>query len=138
MRTGKNRMLLLLALLLCLVACGKEQETAGQDWCVSGVVVGSGTVIRNGEQVDVLVTVGEHGAAFYLDAPEQALFDSVSFPETLPDAQRSFQAVSFDDLDGDGDSDVQLSFFRENGDTAKLVWIWNSSEGYALAKEEKP
>ena len=99
---------LLLTLLLCLAGCGEAQEeTAGADWRVSGVVVGSGAITRDGEMVDVLVTVRERSAAFYRDQPEQMLFDSVSFPQRQPNAQQSFSALSFDDQNGDGASDVQ-------------------------------
>lgn len=127
---------LLLTLLLCLAGCGEAQEeAAGADWRASGVVVGSGAITRDGETVDVLVTVGERSAAFYRDQPEQTIFDSVTFPEKQPDAQQRFSAVSFDDLNGDGASDVQLDFTDENGGTTELVWIWDAAEGYVLREE---
>ena len=126
------RHFLLLALLLCLTGCGAQEDAAGQDWRVSGIVVGSGAITRDGETVDVLVTVGENRAAFYLDAPEQTLYGSVTFPETQPNARECFQAVSFADLDGDGASDVQLSFCQENGDVTELIWRCDPAEGYVF------
>lgn len=46
-----------------------------------------GTITHEGEgSVKVLVTVGPESAAFYRDEPEQELFDSVSFPVTVEDA----------------------------------------------------
>lgn len=128
----RARHFLLLALLLCLTGCGTQEDAAGQDWRVSGMVVGSGAITRGDETVEVLVTVGENGAAFYLDAPEQTLFDSVTFPETQPNARECFQAVSFADLDGDGASDVQLSFLREDGDVTELVWRFDPADGYVF------
>ena len=94
-----------LALALCLsaAACGKSDDTAGDDWRASGAVVDSGTITHDGDSVDVLVTVSESSAAFYRDMPEQVLFDSVSFPVSIPDAEEAFHAISFDDIDGDGD-----------------------------------
>lgn len=125
--------LLLLTLLLCLAGCGKTQEeAAGADWRVSGVVVGSGAITRDGETVDVLVTVGERSAAFYRDQPEQVLFDSVTFPQRKPDAQQRFSALSFDDQNGDGASDVQLSFTDENGGITELSWLWDGAAGYVF------
>ena len=128
--------LLLLTLLLCLAGCGgAQEEAAGADWRVSGVVVGSGAITRDGETVDVLVTVGENSAAFYRDQPEQVLFDSVTFPQRQPDAQQRFSALSFDDQNGDGASDVQLSFTDENGGVTELSWLWNGAEGYVFRAE---
>ena len=128
--------LLLLTLLLCLAGCGgAQEEAAGADWRVSGVVVGSGAITRDGETVDVLVTVGENSAAFYRDQPEQVLFDSVTFPQRQPDAQQRFSALSFDDQNGDGASDVQLSFTDENGGVTELSWLWDGAEGYVFRAE---
>ena len=47
-----------LALTLCLsaAACGKSDDTAGDDWRASGAVVDSGTITHDGDSVDVLVT----------------------------------------------------------------------------------
>ena len=85
-----------LALALCLsaAACGKSDDTAGDDWRASGAVVDSGTITHDGDSVDVLVTVSESSAAFYRDMPEQVLFDSVSFPVNIPDAEEAFHAIS--------------------------------------------
>ena len=132
---------LLLATVLCLSlsACGSsdtDTEGAGDDWRNSGVVVGSGTITHTNEgSVDVLVTVSPESAAFYRDKAEQILFDSVSFPVNIPDAEQAFNAISFDDMDGDGESDVLVSFIHENGDTTELIWIWDSAERYVFRKD---
>ena len=93
---------LTMALCLSLAACGNSDNVAGDDWRTTGMVVGSGTITHDGESVDVLVTVSESSAAFYRDLPEQILFDSVSFAMNIPDAEQAFNAISFDDWDGDG------------------------------------
>ena len=126
---------LAMALCLSLAACGNSDDVAGDDWRTTGVVVGSGTITHDGESVDVLVTVSESSAAFYRDLPEQILFDSVSFPMSIPDAEQSFNAISFDDMDGDGESDVLVSFIHENGDATELVWIWDPVERYVFRED---
>ena len=126
---------LAMALCLSLAACGNSDDVAGEDWRTTGVVVGSGTITHDGESVDVLVTVSESSAAFYRDLPEQVLFDSVSFPMNIPDAEQSFNAISFDDMDGDGESDVLVSFIHENGDATELVWIWDPVERYVFRED---
>ena len=128
-------MLLALALCLSLAACGSSGDVAGDDWRVSGVVAGSGVITHDGESVDVLVTVSESSAAFYRDLPEQVLFDSVLFPMNIPDAEQAFNAISFNDIDGDGESDVLVSFIHENGDATELIWIWDPVERYVFRED---
>ena len=122
-------------LCLCLAACGGSNDVAGDDWRTTGVVAGSGTITHDGESVDVLVTVSESSAAFYRDLPEQVLFDSVLFPMNVPDAEQAFNAISFEDLDGDGESDVLVSFVHENGDATELIWIWDPAERYVFRED---
>ena len=133
----KKHFALVLAAALCLslTACGGSDNVAGDDWRTTGVVAGSGTITHDGESVDVLVTVSESSAAFYRDLPEQVLFDSVSFPMNISDAEQTFNAISFDDIDGDGESDVLVSFIHENGDTTELIWIWDPAERYVFRED---
>ena len=133
----KKGLALLAALPLCLslAACGSSDDVAGDDWRITGVVAGSGTITHDGDSVDVLVTVSESSAAFYRDLPEQILFDSVSFPMNVPDAEQAFNAISFEDLDGDGESDVLVSFIHENGDADELIWIWDPAERYVFRED---
>lgn len=132
----KKLFVLVIALLLCLSACGgSDDDTAGDDWRTSGIVVANGTITHDGESVDVLVTVSDTSAAFYRDTAEQVLFDSVLFPESIPDSKQAFESISFDDIDGDGESDVVVRFEHEIGDTTELVWIWDPAERYMFSKE---
>ena len=124
-----------MVLCLCLAACGNSDDVAGDDWRTTGMVVDSGTITHDGDSVDVLVTVSESSAAFYRDIPEQVLFDSVVFPMDIPDAEQAFHSISFDDLDGDGESDVWVSFLHENGDATDLIWIWDSEERYVYRED---
>ena len=126
---------LAMALCLSLAACGNSDDVAGDDWRTTGVVVGSGTITHDSESVDVLVTVDPNSAAFYRDQEEQVLFDSVSFPMNIPDVEQSFNAISFDDMDGDGESDVLVSFIHENGDATELAWIWDPVERYVFRED---
>ena len=124
-----------MVLCLCLAACGNSDDVAGDDWRTTGMVVDSGTITHDGDSVDVLVTVSESSAAFYRDIPEQVLFDSVVFPMDIPDAEQAFHSISFDDLDGDGESDVWVSFLHENGDATDLIWIWDPEERYVYRED---
>lgn len=131
----KKLFVLVIALLLCLSACGGSSDTAGDDWRTSGIVVADGTITHDGESVDVLVTISDTSAAFYRDTAEQVLFDSVMFPESIPDAKQAFESISFDDINGDGESDVVAHFKFNDGGGEELVWIWDPAERYIFNGE---
>ncbi|MDY4219688.1 MAG: hypothetical protein SOY32_04625 [Candidatus Faecousia sp.] len=141
----KKYLALLLAVALCLslTACGGSDDdtegddgTVGNDWRNSGEVAGRGTITHEGEgSVDVLIIVSEHSAAFYKDQPKQVLYDSVSFPITILDALESLNEISLEDLDGDGETDVYVSFIHDSGDITQMVWIWVPGEGYVFRED---
>ena len=125
-----------LALCLSLAACGNSDDVAGNDWRTTGVVVGSGTITHTGEgSVKVLVTIDENSAAFYRDEQNQILFDSVAFPMTISDAKESFNDISFDDINGDGESDVCVSFVHAPGESTQMVWLWDTEERYVFRED---
>lgn len=137
MRYMKKSIAYLLAVVsaLSMTACGSrtvQNDIAGDDWRASGIVVDQGTIIHDGESVDVLVTVSEESAAFYWDMEEQVLYDSVAFPMTIPDAEEAFSRLFFDDVDNDGESDVTVNFYHEDGSETHLVWIWDPEERYVF------
>ena len=125
-----------LLLALSLTACGGgSDDAAGDDWRASGVVAAEGTITHEGEgSVKVLVTVGPESAAFYRDEKEQVLFDSVSFPMTVEDANDDGTGfdISFDDITGDGESDVVVTFQHADMSTTQMVWFWDADERYVF------
>ena len=138
MKILKKSLALLLTTAFCLglTACGSSDDVAGEDWRTTGVVVGSGTITHTGEgSVDVLVTVDENSAAFYRDEQNQILFDSVAFPMTIFDAKESFNNISFDDINGDGESDVCVSFVHAPGESTQMVWVWDAEERYVFRED---
>lgn len=118
--------------ILCavLAACG-----SGDDWRSSGVVVDKGTITHDGQSTRVLVTVTPESAAFYRNLSEQILFDSVLFPVQIPDADESFVGISFDDLDGDGESDVVVQFAHADGSATTMTWLWDPVERYVFRED---
>ena len=123
------------ALCLSLSACGDSGDAAGEDWRTTGVVVGSGTITHDGDSVDVLVTADPNSAAFYWDQEEQVLFDSVAFPETIEDIRSSAFQISFDDQNGDGESDVLVEIGHEDMSNTTMLWLWDPQERYVYQPE---
>ena len=126
---------LAMALCLSLAACGNSDDVAGEDWRTTGVVVGSGTITHDGDSVDVLVTADPNSAAFYWDQEEQVLFDSVAFPETIEDIRSSAFQISFDDQNGDGESDVLVEIGHEDMSNTTMLWLWDPQERYVYQPE---
>ena len=122
---------------LILTSCGNagNEDVAGDDWRTTGVVVDSGTITHDGESVDVLVTVDPKSAAFYWDNENQVLFDSVSFPMTIPDAKKAFNGIYFEDINEDEESDVVVDFIHADGGETYLVWIWDPEKRYVFRED---
>ena len=130
----KRALALLLAAVLCSAAgCGGEQS-AGADWRTTGIAAAGGRLVRNGNGMDVLVVVGADSAALYLDQETQELVDSIPYSMSFPDAETAFSAVSFDDLNGDGNSDVTILFLHSDGSSTELIWLWDPA-GYIFQPE---
>lgn len=140
---------LLLEVLLSLLVCGcarsratpseptGDDEIIGQDWRVWGLIQDSGTIVRNGEETEVLVCVYREQAFFYYDTDAQELYDFVGYPAALQgDPAEQFCGISFADRDGDGNSDVEM-IFEENGAETRLVWLWDrENDGYQFQPEQ--
>ena len=126
------------AVCMGLSACGGSNgdndypDVVGDDWRVTGVVRDSGTITRNGEDTNVLVSVLTEGTAFYYDTKDQLLFDTVFYPTELAekvalsgDVWGMFKGIDFADLNGDGNSDVTMKF-DDSGSELAVVWFWDA------------
>lgn len=120
--------LLISLLLLSLSACKKEAEI-GSDWRTTGVIDGYGEIIRKDKTTKVAVVAANDGIALYLDDDSHTLFDLVEIPKDITNMDEVFESISFDDLDGDGSSDITITL---NNQEEKLVWIYYELDGYQL------
>ena len=108
---------LLVSALLCvsLVSCGETDSyddtdymEAGDDWRTTGLVLANGVITRGGESTEVLVTVGDNGAAFYYDDAGHVIFDEVEYPETI--AGDVYKRQDWHEV-GNGNGIPQLNFY---------------------------
>ena len=144
MKHWKRVSALLLALVLCLAlaACGgetntdEEWEAVGSDWRTWGLVDDYGTVTRSSETVNVCVCVTADSIELYYDEPSQVLLAQVTLPDGIEDADAAFNGVSFDDLNGDGDSDLTARFLYEDGTERTCIWYWNEADGCFTLQED--
>ena len=63
------------------------------------------------------------------------LFDSVAFPETIEDISSSAFQISFDDQNGDGESDVLVEIGHEDMSNTTMLWLWDPQERYVYQPE---
>lgn len=139
----KKQFAIVLALLmaLTLAACGDQNDdpndVVGGDWRVTGVVRDSGSITRDGGDIDVLVCVNADGADFCYDDETYAIYDYVDYPITLQgDPWEEFRSIDFADRNGDGDSDVAM-LFELDGQQVLMVWFWDAeAEGFVFQPEE--
>lgn len=130
-------LLLFCLLLSALVACGgpdPDEEIVGADWRTWGIIDDFGTIVRDGAEIPVCVCLHSVDASFYYDDPQQTYFDGVVYPEEYPETEWSNAGISFDDIDGDGQSDVLLKLCKEDGTEAALVWFY-TPDGYAFRED---
>ena len=112
----------------------EENNEDGADWRTTGIIIDYGIITRNGKSVDVVVTLDNEGASFYYNSSNKKLFESVSFPFSITDSWDAYNAVYFDDVNSDGESDVTLHFHHDDYTFTQLVWYWDNN-GYVYREE---
>ena len=112
----------------------EENNEDGADWRTTGIIIDYGVITRNGKSVDVVVTLDNEGASFYYNSSNKKLFESVSFPVSITDSWDAYNAVYFDDVNSDGESDVILHFHHADYTFTQLVWYWDNN-GYVYREE---
>ena len=128
----KKLFCLMLAFCVCLSFAGCGDEPAGKDWRTWGTITTEGDVTIDDTTAHVLISVYNSSTVFYHDISEQIEFATLEYPKTL-DASK-FSSIDLDDLNFDGNTDVQLTFSDDSGDTI-LVWLWYENEGYLYDDE---
>lgn len=127
-------LLVLAALLLagCQRAAESEEpeDVAGADWRTWGLVQDAGTIVHGGERINVLVCVNHDSLDLYYDDDTQTLYDYANYPIELDDAQSAYQGTSFEDQNGDGNSDLTAAFVHDDGTETVFVWFWDKDAGF--------
>lgn len=124
--------LVLAVLLLGLASCTRSDDSdaieVGGDWRTWGIINDFGTIVRDGAETTVCVCVGDLTVDFYLDREEQTVYASVAYPSRIDNADAYYRSVSFDDLNGDGNSDIRITFSFKDGEETTLAWLWEDTE----------
>ena len=132
---------LLLALLcLMLTGCAAQQEQqddpeVGGDWRTWGLVNADGVMTNDGETHEVLACVYDCETVLYLNDDAQSVYASAEYPEKIEGAHDAFISAGFDDLNGDGESDLQLTLDTGSGEMT-LRFLWDASTGTLVYQAE--
>ena len=113
-----------------------EEEIVGADWRTTGIIINYGTITRGGENTEVAITMNRGKSSFYYDSPNQQLFESVLFPKEVEDSWGAFSSISFEDINGDGESDATIDFSHEDNSKTHFVWLWEQENGYMYQENQ--
>lgn len=105
------------------------------DWRDDVAISARGTMVLEGESIDVCVYVEDEQILFYRDEATQALLAQGDYPIHLENAAESFEACDFEDIDQDGNSDLTVNFAFPDGSQAIFLWFWVDGQGYVLNEE---
>lgn len=116
----------------------EQEQYEREHWYEFADPAATGTIEQDGAAVDVCVYVNDDdGFAFCYDrADGRELFETAPFQYTLSHAQEDLVSVSFEDLNGDGNSDFTAAFHHSGGDDRTMVWYWDTDELAFVYSEE--
>ena len=132
--------LLLAFLSILLMGCQRaaepevEEDVAGEDWRTWGCVDDWGTLVLDGEHIDLLLCVFSENAVLFYDDATMTEFADLEYPYPVEDAQERYDSLSLLDKNGDDREDVRIVFRHENGMDTVFVWCWDGS-GFVFAPE---
>lgn len=90
-----------------------------------------GTVMRNGEQINIYVSHDQRKVNLYYNDEDQKLFDTAELPtDELYDKDWCIGKIIFDDLNNDNNSDLQVYLTHSDMTESHIVWYWVEDEGY--------
>lgn len=112
-----------------------ESTQPQQDWREDADISVKDTTLFGGEQVPVVGCVENDRILLYRDATEQELLAQADYPIPLENAAEELTTYEFEDLDGDGNSELTLAFDLPDGERASFLWFWVDGQGYTLNEE---
>lgn len=99
-------------------------------------VTWSATLMQDGREQPVYVTVSSESIVFFSDESRSFILGYADIPKEITGLDSAEIDVHFVDLDHDGWSDVVMDLTYPDADTtASLLWIWEESQGYAFNRE---
>lgn len=90
-----------------------------------------GTVERDGVMTDVCVCHDLKAVYLYINDDKHELFDTAMLPtDEIYDKDWSLGNISFDDITGDNNSDLQVNLCHGDMSESHIVWEWDKDKGF--------
>lgn len=135
-----KKLIIALILALCLLpaaGCGgageepapkPDEEAVGSDWRTWGIIDGYGTLTLGGETIEICACVYDNRAELYYDKASQELYRTVEYPEKLTEQEYKLAKISFEDFNGDGDTDIRVTVEDDGGVLRWMTWVYDIGE----------
>lgn len=134
--TNRKRFICLLTLALFCLALLAGCGSSGRKWSDSDVIDDYGTITQNGKETDVCVCHDQENVYFYTDDDKHKFVDSAALPtDELYEEDWTVDLVFFDDLDEDGNSDLEVYLSHEDLSESYIVLLWEKGKGYVYQPE---
>ena len=134
---------LTLVILGLLAGCGsKDSDVQDPD----GIIyeydsIGAGSIMRNGEQIEVLFfydqeTVYIYYNDYFYDLKEPKLLDKAELPTyELHDTDWYAESFYTGDDNGDGSDDLRVTIRHADYSESNIVWTWDKDKGFVYQPE---
>ncbi len=131
-------LLMVPVILALLTGCGSSGGSSssgsfGRQWSDDDAIDAYGTVVRNGEVVNVCVCHDRNAVYLYYDDDNHKLYDTAIIPtDELYDSDNDWYLglVSNNDINGDNNSDLQVYLSHSDMTESHIVWTWEENKGY--------
>ena len=135
---------LTLVILGLLAGCGsKDSDVQDPD----GIIyeydsIGAGSIMRNGEQIEVLFfydqeTVYIYYNDYFYELKEPKLLDKAELPtDELHDTDWYAESFYTGDDNGDGNDDLQVTLRHADYSESNIVWTWDNDKGFVYQPDE--
>ena len=100
----------------------------GADWRTWGIIDAYGTLVADGNSTDVCVCLYADRAELYYDEESQSLFKTIEYPETLTTEQYENVTISFEDLNGDDNTDITIGSITPDGAERRFSYVYDMEE----------
>ena len=100
----------------------------GADWRTWGIIDAYGTLEAEGSSTDLCVCLYADRAELYYNEESQNLFKTIEYPETLTTEQYENVTITFEDLDGDDNTDITIGSITPDGAERRFSYVYDMGE----------